>query len=215
VTLPASAARRLEERRTAGLLRALPEPRPGALDLISNDFLGFAEDTVLRDRLANAMRTLPVGSTASRLVRNAADAEVDAAERALAGFCGRAAGLLYPSGFQANAGLLTALLQPEDTVFSDALNHASIIDALRLSGARRVVYPHGDADALARLLDTTPTSKGEQYVVTESVFGMDGDLAPLGALTAAAEAHRAHVIVDEAHATGLLGHGAGAVAAAG
>ncbi len=215
MTLPASAVRRLEARRAAGLLRTLPAPRPGALDLISNDFLGFAADAVLRDRLVDAMRTLPVGATASRLVCNAADEAVHTAERALAGFCGRAAGLLYPSGFQANAGLLTALLQPEDTVFSDALNHASIIDALRLSGARRVVYPHGDAAALARLLDTTPAAQGERYVVTESVFGMDGDLANLGEIVAAAEAHGAHVIVDEAHATGLLGRGAGAVAAAG
>lgn len=212
--LPASVVRRLEARRNAGLMRVLPGEASGLLDLSSNDTLGFAFDPVLRARVAARVGELPLGATASRLVRDAAWEAVDAAERALSGFCGRAAGLLYPSGLQANLGLLTAVIQPGDTVFSDALNHASIIDALRLSGARKVLYPHGNPDALASLMATSPGA-GERYVVTESVFSMDGDLAPLPALVEVAERHGAHVIVDEAHATGLLGGGAGAVAAAG
>ena len=215
MTLPASAVRRLAERRAAGLFRTLPSPRAGAVDFASNDFLGFAHDPVLRARLLEALRDLPLGATASRLVRNAAADAVDAAEATLAAFCGRRSGLLFPSGFQANLGLVTALIQSEDCVFSDALNHASLIDALRLTGARRVVYPHGDTEALARLLRDTPPPRGERYLVTESVFSMEGDRAPLPQLVSLAEAHGAHLLVDEAHATGLLGGGAGAVAEAG
>jgi 8-amino-7-oxononanoate synthase len=212
--LPSSLVARVEALEARGLRRTLPPPTPG-LDLCSNDTLGFATDPVLRARFAQAVATLPLGGTASRLVRAGAASARDLtaeAEAALARLTRAEATLLLPSGFQANAALFGALLGPRDVVFSDALNHASIIDALRTTGARRVVYPHGDVAALdALMVQNAPEGSGERYLVTESVFSMDGDHAPLAALVEVAGRHAAHVVVDEAHATGLWGGGAGCV----
>jgi 8-amino-7-oxononanoate synthase len=126
-----------------------------------------------------------------------------ALEERLAGWCGSEAALLFGSGYAANTGLLPALLGPDDVVLSDERNHASLIDGLRLSRARRFVYPHNDVAAVERELQQP--RRGRAFVVTESVFSMDGDFAPLGELVAAAEARDALVVVDEAHATGLYG----------
>jgi 8-amino-7-oxononanoate synthase len=121
--------------------------------------------------------------------------------------------LLFPSGWHANVGIIAALAGPDDAVFSDALNHASIIDGMRLARATRHVYPHGDVAALDQALSAC-TVPGQRFVVTESIFSMDGDAAPLEDLVTVAERHGAHVIIDDAHGLGVVGPaGRGLVAA--
>jgi 8-amino-7-oxononanoate synthase len=124
-------------------------------------------------------------------------------ERRLAAFKGTPAALLFSSGYHANVGVLAALVEREDEIFSDRLNHASIVDGCRLSLARTHRYPHCDVDALARLL--AASSARRKLVVTDAVFGMDGDAAPLAAIAELCERHGAMLYVDEAHATGVLG----------
>jgi 8-amino-7-oxononanoate synthase len=195
----------------AGLLRRLSLPQ--GIDLVSNDYLGLAEHPTLRAAMRAALEEGAAGAAGSRLLRGHRR-EFDEIEERLAAFCGAETALLFGSGWAANVGLLQALLGPGDLVLSDALNHASLIDGLRLSRARRVVYPHQDLDAVSRAL-RAPRA-GRTFIVTESVFSMDGDLTPLAELAALAEAHGALLIVDEAHATGLYGEaGAGRVEALG
>ncbi len=193
--------RRLAELGTAGLLRTLRPAR--GIDLTSNDTLGLAEHPRLRARMQAALAEGPAGAGASRLLRGD-HAAFERVETSLAEFSGQPAALLFNSGYAANTGLLTALLAPDDLVLSDALNHASLIDGLRLSGARRVVYPHLDVSAVEHAL-RAPRVERRAFIVTESLFGMDGDLAPLVELAELAERQGALLIVDEAHATGLYG----------
>jgi 8-amino-7-oxononanoate synthase len=206
-------------------LRACPETagvsrvnvRIGQLPRISfcsNDYLGLASHPALFSAAAAAGARDGFGASASRLVSGDLPAHRRLEEH-LAMFLGRQATLVFPSGYQANLGVLTALAGSEDLIVSDALNHASIIDGCRLSRAQVAVYPHGDARAAARLL-----AEGSRFrrriLVTESLFSMDGDVAPLGALAEAATATDAILIVDEAHAFGTLGPGGrGLCAAAG
>jgi 8-amino-7-oxononanoate synthase len=129
-------------------------------------------------------------------------------ESRLAAFKGTEAALLFPSGYQANVGLLSALLGPRDRALSDAQNHASLIDGLRLSGCRRVIVPHLDLAAIEREL-ARPHPGGRTWLVTESLFSMDGDAAPLAAYAELAARHGAELVVDDAHATGLYGEARG------
>lgn len=181
-----------------------------SIDLCSNDYLGLGA------RPLHALGPLPpdlaCGSTASRLIRGHTRWHA-ALEEALAAWVRSPAALLFHDGWAANAGGLGALVQPGDRVFSDALNHASLIDALRLTRAHRVVYPHQDLDALARGL-ATPWPGGRTWVVTEGVFSMDGDATDLPALLALAETHDAVVWLDEAHSLGVLGPRGGGLAEA-
>ena len=193
--------RALAALRQAGLLRRLR--LPGGIDLVSNDFLGLASHPDVVEAMRAALPGLGAGSTGSRLLRGHGRA-FERIEARLAEFCGAEAALLFGSGYAANQGLLQALLGPDDLVLSDEANHASLIDGIRLSRARKVVYPHRDLDAVERAL-TAPRGKGRAFVVTESVFGMDGGLAPLAELARLGEAHGALLVVDEAHATGLYG----------
>jgi 8-amino-7-oxononanoate synthase len=210
---PGPLGARLEALHAAGLHRALR--RPEGADLSSNDYLGFAADPGLAARARAALEGVPCGAGASRLLRGDLELHHEC-EAVLARFAGRDAALLFPSGYQANLALLSSLLRPGDTVFSDALNHASIIDGIRLGRGSKVIYPHADASALDLLLARHPPRPGgSRFVITESLFSMDGDRAPLAALAAAAARHGAHLIVDEAHATGLYGGGAGLARAAG
>ncbi len=190
------------------------------LDLCSNDYLGFSQDPELhrlfmekiQDLGSSDFNSVPLGAAGSRLLRGQLKV-FEETEELLAGFCGREAATLFPSGYQANVGLLSSLLRPEDVIFSDQFNHASIIDGIRLSGARKKIYPHLDAQALRSLLelDALYSGKNENHqkylkiIVTESLFSMDGDLAPLNSYVELAEEFSALLIVDEAHATGLWG----------
>lgn len=214
----------LEALAARGLLRAL-EPvlaRRGAevelrgeggrperlVNFSSNDYLGLATDPRLASALAEGASLFGAGAGASRLVCGDL-APHGALEEELARFEGAPAALLCNSGYAANAGLVAALAGPEDAVLSDALNHASLVDGCRLSRARVRVYPHGDLDAVERELKGAGGAR-RRVVVTDTVFSMDGDLAPLEGLARLCDAHGALLVADEAHATGVLGpRGAG------
>jgi 8-amino-7-oxononanoate synthase len=188
--------------------------RIAGVNLCSNDYLGLSENTVLRDEVAEAVRSAKhVGGTGSRLL-SGHFAEWEEVESEFAAFAGTEAALHFGSGYAANLGLLTSLLGKEDLVFSDALNHASTIDGIRLSGAQKVIYPHGDLNALEAGLRGHEGDACRKIVVTESVFSMDGDIADVGSIVALAARFGASVIVDEAHATAVHGpSGRGIVAA--
>jgi len=182
--------------------------------LSSNNYLGLATHPALRAAAAAAIARWGCGAGASRLICGHLELHA-AVETKLAAFHGAEAALLFPSGYQANVGAITALVGRGDHVFSDALNHASIIDGCRLSRATIHVYPHADLGALAGMLAATPPG-GRRLVVTDSVFSMDGDAAPLAGLVAVAEEYHSWLMLDEAHATGVLGpRGAGLAEACG
>jgi 8-amino-7-oxononanoate synthase len=201
--------RRLADLAGEGLDRALR--LPAGVDFSSNDYLGLARDPGLRAALLARLAALPagepLGAPASRLLRGHTALHA-ALERRLAAWKGTEAALLFASGYQANVGLLTALLGPADRGLSDAGNHASLIDGLRLAGCRRVVYPHLDLPAVEREL-ARPHPGGRTWLVTESLFSMDGDAAPLDRYAELAARHGAELIVDDAHATGLFGEARG------
>ena len=134
-------------------------------------------------------------------------------EEEFAQFAGSEAALYFGSGYAANIGLLTSLAGKDDVIFSDALNHASIIDGIRLSGARKIIYPHRDMHALEIALKENRDARGRKLIVTETVFSMDGDIAPVDEIVALAEKYGAGVIVDEAHATAVHGPGGRGIAA--
>jgi 8-amino-7-oxononanoate synthase len=186
------------------------------VNLCSNDYLGLAEDERLRAAVIEAVREAPrLGGTGSRLLSGHLGVWDDV-ETEFAEFVGTEAALYFGSGYTANIGLLTSLAGRNDLVFSDELNHASLIDGIRLSGARKVIYPHLDLNALERGLrqDAIPGIGGRVFVVTETVFSMDGDVAPVAELVALCERFGAALILDEAHATavhGPSGRGIGAV----
>ncbi|MBL8608140.1 MAG: 8-amino-7-oxononanoate synthase [Myxococcales bacterium] len=189
-----------------GLLRTPPDDADGLPgSFCSNDYLGFARET---SPVPDAF-----GATASRLVCGTWSAHRDL-EVAIAGLVGLPAALAFTSGYAANVGLLSAVLRPEDQVVSDALLHASLIDGMRLSHARVEVVPHLDVHAVRDAL-RRPCA-GRRWVVTESYFSMDADTPDLGALREATDAAGAALVVDEAHALGVLGpEGRGLCAAAG
>jgi 8-amino-7-oxononanoate synthase len=193
-------------RRAAGLRRALtPRPdREPVLDLAGNDYLGLSRDPRVVDGAVAAALAWGAGSTGSRLVTGTTGlhAELD---RALAAFCGFADGLVFSSGYAANLGVVTALSGPGALVVSDAANHASIVDACRLSRARVAVVPHGDVAAVEAVLASR--SEERALLVVESVDSVDGSAAPLGALHAACRRHGALLVVDEAHGLGVRGPG--------
>ncbi len=190
----------------ASLRRRLPGPLPaGVVDFCSNDYLGLASSQQITTRAASFPEAHgPSGAGAARLV--AGDLALHhRLEARLARFKQAPAALLFSSGYQANVGAISALAGPSDAIYSDALNHASIIDGCRLSGARVNRYRHADPDHLGRLLATAPRLYRRRVIITDAVFGMDGDLAPLAAIADLARKHDALLLVDEAHATGVRG----------
>ena len=209
----------LSQLHARGLLRSL-EPlrtKPGAeielrlgerlINLCSNDYLGLAGDARVAEALADGARQWGAGAGASRLVCGDFLPQHEL-ERALAGFAGTEAAVLFNSGYAANCAVVPVFAGPEDLILSDALNHASLIDGCRLSKARVEVFPHRDLAAAERLLKQSGARR--KLLVTESVFSMDGDRAPLRELQALCDVHGALLIVDEAHATGVFGpRGAG------
>ncbi|MGC5016762.1 8-amino-7-oxononanoate synthase [Streptosporangium sp. DT93] len=202
-------------RQAAGLRRTLRARTPdddGLLDLASNDYLGLARDERLAEAAADAVRTWGTGSTGSRLVTGSTTLHARLEAR-LSAFCGSAGALVFSSGYLANLAVVAALGR-DALVVSDAGNHASIVDACRLSRSRVAVVPHGDATAVERVL----AGRDEEHaiVVTDAVFSVEGDLAPLAELRAATARHGAMLIVDEAHSLGVVGaRGQGAAHAAG
>ncbi len=214
---------RLEELRDRGLYRRLRlvEGRQGprvlldgrpVLLLCSNNYLGLADHPEVRRAAAEAAMRWGAGAGASRLISGNMEPHRRLEER-LAAFKGYEAALLFGSGYLANVGAISALAGRGEVVFSDELNHASIIDGCRLSRAETFVYRHADAEHLAWGLERAG-GRGS-LIVTDGVFSMDGDVAPLEALGETARRHGCRLMVDEAHATGALGPGGrGTVAAA-
>jgi glycine C-acetyltransferase/8-amino-7-oxononanoate synthase len=181
------------------------------INLSSNNYLGLANHPALAAAAKEAIDRYGCGSGASRLISGNM-ALHEELEFRLARFKGTEAALVFNSGFQLNTGILSTLAGEGDVIFSDALNHASIIDGCRLSRGQTVVYPHGDLNRLEAALRQSVNSQ-RRLIVTESIFSMDGDEAPLTQIVELAERHDAMVMVDEAHATGLFGaNGAGVVA---
>jgi len=212
---------KLAEIKHNGLFRRL-RPVSGAQDsmvmldgrkvllLSSNNYLGLANHPVLKRAARSAIERYGCGSGASRLISGDMTLHRELEQR-LAALKHTEAALVFPTGYHANVGAISALMEPGDTILSDALNHASIIDGCRLSRARVLVFRHCDMMHLEQLLASCPQS-GQRLIVTDSVFSMDGDVAPLVEIVTLAHRYNAWVMVDEAHATGVFGeHGAGVV----
>lgn len=220
-TLPASPpeglalrdfAAELAARESAGLTRtrrlvsgpqqpALTSDGKRVLAFCSNDYLGLASHPAIATAVASALPATGVGGAASHLICGHHEAHHQLEQR-LAAFTGRSAALFFSTGYMANLGVISALAGRGDTIFSDRLNHASIIDGCILSRAKVQRYPHNDLDALAGKLAKTD---GHKLVVTDGVFSMDGDLAPLRELAVLCKAHDALLVVDDAHGLGVLG----------
>ena len=217
-------AERLEDLRAAGLHRSLrlvegPQGPRVILDgaevllLCSNNYLGLADHPRVRQAAADAAERFGAGAGASRLISGNMSPHRRLEQR-IAAFAGYEAALLFGSGYLANLGAISSLVGRGQVVFSDELNHASIIDGCRLSRAERFVYRHVDLEHLAWGL--RQAGHRGALVVTDAVFSMEGDVAPIADLLDLARRHRCRLMVDEAHATGALGPGGrGAVAEAG
>ncbi|MEZ4407652.1 MAG: aminotransferase class I/II-fold pyridoxal phosphate-dependent enzyme [Polyangiales bacterium] len=173
----------------------------------SNDYLGLREHPSLAAAVRDALAAYGTGVGASRLISGHTHLH-EQAEQSLADLVGLPAALLASSGYALNVGALAALMGPDDLVFSDALNHASLIDGIRLSRARTVIVPHNDLAALETLLRDAPPAR-RRWMVTESLFSMDGDLPDLVALREVTARYGVALYVDEAHAVGVIGDGGG------
>ena len=218
--------RELDELEREGLLRAEASVQGcsgpyfsldgrAVLSFSSNNYLGLADDARLVTALCEAAGRLGVGAGASRLVAGSND-EHRACELELAAFVNRPDAILFSSGYAANVGVLSSLGREGDLIYSDELNHASIIDGCRLSRATVRVFPHRDLDALRTLLLQDSHADQRRLIVTDALFSMEGHLAPLAELRALADELDAALIVDEAHSLGVLGpQGRGACAACG
>ncbi|WP_376794060.1 8-amino-7-oxononanoate synthase [Thermogemmatispora sp.] len=178
------------------------------LNLSSNNYLGLADHPALKAAARQVLERWGCGMGSSRLIAGSSALHAELEAR-LARFKGSESALVFNSGYVANLGIITALVGPGDLILSDALNHASIIDGCRLSRATCKVYPHADSAAVARLLAEARRNghSGKTLVVTDSLFSMDGDVAPLEELVDLCRQHGALLLVDEAHATGCLGPG--------
>lgn len=172
------------------------------INFCSNDYLGLASHPEVIAVLQQGCFRYGVGAGAAHLVSGHSDAH-EALEQALADFTGRDRALLFSTGYMANLGILSALAQRGDWILEDRLNHASLLDGALLSGARLMRYPHGDVAAVASRLADCPVDN--RLIVTDGVFSMDGDLAPLPELTRLAHRHDACLVVDDAHGLGVLG----------
>src|SRR3954464_3597631 len=174
------------------------------INLASNNYLGLTTHPKLREAALEATRRYGVGSGAVRTISGTMSLHVQLEER-IAAFKNVEACVVFQSGFAANAGTVSAILTPEDHIISDELNHASIIDGARLSKAKIHVFPHKDVAAAETILAELDSASGRKLLITDGVFSMDGDIAPLPGLVEAAERHGAIMMVDDAHSSGVLG----------
>ena len=187
----------LEEIKKEGLYRELRKVR--GLNFSSNDYLALSK----HPDVVRALNYPMAGATGSRLTSGNINHEV--LEEEIAKFKGFESSLLYPSGYQANVGLISSLCKKGDLIFSDELNHASIIDGCRLSKADRVIYKHNSIDHLYDLIEKNYRKYNNLFIITDSVFSMDGDIANLKEIKKIADEFSAILIIDDAHATGVLG----------
>lgn len=196
---------KLQARHESGAYRQL-RPENGLIDFCSNDYLGFAKSPILSNLISEELAKHPSalnGSTSSRLLAGNTQ-YTEELEQQIATYHQAQAGLLFNSGYDANLGLLSSVPQRGDTVIHDELAHASIIDGIRLSNAKRYSFKHNNLDDLTQKLKN---AQGICYVVVESVYSMDGDLAPLLSIANLVTKYNAALIVDEAHALGVFGKG--------
>src|SRR5213593_4837775 len=208
---------RLEELRKQGLLlheRVLEGPTGArarfdgrdVINLASNNYLGLSNHPRMNEAAARAAATYGAGTGAVRTIAGTMAMHRELEQR-FAAFKRAEDALMFQSGFTANAGTVAAILDKEDVIVSDQLNHASIIDGARLSRAEIKVFPHKDAEAADRLLGESKSPGRRQLLITDGVFSMDGDIAPLPDLVEVAEKHGAIMMIDDAHASGVLGQG--------
>jgi glycine C-acetyltransferase len=174
------------------------------INLASNNYLGLTTHPKLMEAAVEAVRKYGVGSGAVRTISGTMDLHMELEQR-IAKFKNVEACVVFQSGFAANAGTVSAVLTPEDHIISDELNHASIIDGCRLSKAKIHVFKHKDHEGAGRILEQLDGVAGRKLLITDGVFSMDGDIAPLPELVAHAERHGAIMMVDDAHASGVLG----------
>ncbi|MDQ3635715.1 MAG: 8-amino-7-oxononanoate synthase [Acidobacteriota bacterium] len=191
----------LAEIESKGLKRKLASPR--GIDFSSNDYLDLANDERIKNALINAIKREGVGSTGSRLLRGERDCFREV-ETHFAKWKGTENSLYFATGYQANVGLMQTFLENDDVVFSDELNHASLIDGIRLAKCEKKIFNHFDYKQVEKLLNETEC-KGQKFLVTESLFSMDGDIAPLQKYAESCRKTNTNLIVDEAHAVGLYG----------
>jgi 8-amino-7-oxononanoate synthase len=211
-SLEARVRARVNALREAGLLRTLRSP--DGVDFSSNDYLGLSNHPLLKERMIEAVQREGCGSTGSRLLRGQRESFA-AVERTFAALKETERALYFSSGYLANIAVLTTFPEEGDVILSDEHNHASLIDGIRLSGARRVVFPHNNVEALINLV-ARHRGSGQMFVVAESLFSMDGDMAPLVEYAALCRSVGALLIVDEAHAVGVYGaRGSGLIEAQG
>ncbi|MCM8813374.1 MAG: 8-amino-7-oxononanoate synthase [Candidatus Omnitrophica bacterium] len=189
------------EERTAGVITIAGRRY---LDFSSNDYLGLAEHPNLAAAGRDAILRWGTGAGASRLLSGSQTLH-RAVEEAAAVFKGKERALVYNSGYQANLGIISALCGKQDVIFADRLAHASLLDGAQLSGARLIRFAHNDPEHLRRLLARERGNYRDALIVTESVFSMDGDCAPLAELVLLKQEYDCSLLVDEAHATGLFG----------
>ena len=174
------------------------------INLASNNYLGLTTHPKLREAAVEAVKQYGAGSGAVRTISGTMSIHIRLEER-IAAFKNVEACVVFQSGFAANAGTVSAILTPEDHIVSDELNHASIIDGCRLSRAKIHVFPHKDVAAAEALLSELDNLPGRKLLISDGVFSMDGDIGPLPGLVEAAERHGAIMMVDDAHASGVLG----------
>ncbi|NOQ22461.1 MAG: 8-amino-7-oxononanoate synthase [Candidatus Aegiribacteria sp.] len=190
-----------------GLTRRLPVRKPDVLEFSSNDYLGLADHPLLKEASIRAIEMYGSGVAASRLMSGNISLHEELENR-LARLTGMEAALLFGCGFMANTGLLSSITSRDDLVFADRLNHASLVDGALLSRAGVFRYRHCDTDHLEYFL-ANRTCRGNRFIVTDSLFSMDGDIAPLRKLHQLSMCYDCNLIVDEAHAIGVFGNGGG------
>lgn len=208
---PYQAYNQFVENRTAkNLLRVLPCENKNIIDFSHNDYLNLSQHPELIQASITAAKQYGVGNKASRILSNQQDM-AKALETQIAQDKGCETAIIFNSGFQANVSVLASLLDPRvlgasPLVFCDKLNHASIHLGIKLAGAKQIRYRHLDIEHLSWQLNKHKNNNQPKFIITESIFGMDGDIAPLADIVKIAKSHNAFLYVDEAHATGILGH---------